>query len=133
MILTARPLFFFALLIGVSGSLIAVSLVGNFVVPNHLLDAFQKGACFAYSGACVLTAVWLYYRARHRGMIGWTTLTSAGCAWLLLVAAVWNMPHGVIAMHQVDPRTFALLTGFLALGAAPLAAAPLAVAWNRRR
>ena len=66
-------------------------------------------------------------------MIGWPTVSIATCAWVVLCCLFallfWQHRHE----HPVWLPFVVHVIGLLALVVFPLAAAPLALAWNRNR
>jgi hypothetical protein len=77
-----------------------------------------------------LGTVWAFVAARRRGLIGSPTVASA--------FSVWAVLGGLIVLDWVQHPARPLILGVLAaclatLVVAPLAAAPLALAWNRNR
>lgn len=74
---------------------------------------------------------WLaFIAARRRGLIGWPTIYMA----LSLTAALCALAMGGDAMHASQhPPVYAAIIATVSLAVAPLATAPLALAWNRTR
>jgi hypothetical protein len=79
---------------------------------------------------CLLGTAWAFFAAHHRDLITSRTLCLGPAIWLMLCICV-----GSAWLPRDDPRlsTIVLVTGLLALAVAPLATAPLALAWNRHR
>jgi hypothetical protein len=79
---------------------------------------------------CLLGTAWAFFAAHHRDLITSRTFCLGPAIWLMLCICV-----GSAWLPRDDPRlsTIVLVTGLLALAVAPLATAPLALAWNRHR
>jgi hypothetical protein len=81
--------------------------------------------------AFVLATMWAFNAARRRSLIGSKTLLIALVGWIALVAIA------VLVGRAIHPPTpfggYIFVVGLLALAVAPLAAFPLALAWNRTR
>jgi hypothetical protein len=73
---------------------------------------------------------WLFVAARRGGQIGTSFSTKAATAWLA-ACAVGGCIY--ILVGPLNLSDLVLMGGVLALPLAPLAAAPLALAWNRHR
>jgi hypothetical protein len=91
------------------------------------LAKFEAIACGV---AFVVLTVWLFAAALKRSLVERQTAYFAAAAWFLLSVGVvveWKF-------IQSKPLGFSVFViGLLALAAAPLAAAPLALTWNRNR
>jgi hypothetical protein len=95
---------------------------------NHAL--FRDCAAGLASGVVLLVTVWCYVAACRRELV------SARLAWI--AAGVWCVLASIVVadwvQHPHDPVIhYAFALAALALGVAPLAAAPLALVWNRHR
>ncbi len=79
---------------------------------------------------CLLGTASAFITARRRNLIGARKLCLGPALWIILCISV-----GLLWLPRDEPglSTIALLIGVLALPAAPLATAPLALAWNRHR
>lgn len=80
--------------------------------------------------AAMLTTIWTFVAARRQRLIGWATVYVAATLWvalavLIAVTDVWHVWQ--------RPALYISLVGVGALALVPLAAAPLALAWNRSR
>jgi hypothetical protein len=119
--------------------LIAKVLLGLFaaVFTPPLLDvcgaSSQLATIVAFTlciAACTVAAsatVWAFVAARRRGLIHVETQWLAAGMWVILVCAQCALSHG-------DPLiAHLMLAGLLTLPVVPLAALPLALAWNRNR
>jgi hypothetical protein len=100
------------------------------VLSSQAQQYFAEGAAVALGTVFVAWTVGTFAVALRRGLIGWPTLYFGASVWVALcalVAFIWT-PHsaGRLAISIC-------VVGLLALSVAPLATAPLAVAWNRTR
>ena len=128
-----RSILFGSLFIGVPAVAVGVILISHFVLMPAADDLLN--ACIAtFIGVVyLLGTIWAFVAARRRGAIGSSTVwaASSACAvsWALLVL-FW-------AQHRSEhPSSLPFLVhavGALALVVFPIAAAPLALAWNRNR
>lgn len=137
----------------VMATLISVALIGR----ARLVSQCVVGFCLGYVALMLLAKYALIYEAREalmNGLIGatglaFTAITVAGLVaarkrglleapvtaatiamWIVLVAATMlALPSDV----ELARSTASLLYGSLALAVAPIALAPLAMAWNRTR
>lgn len=77
-----------------------------------------------------LSSAWVFLAARRRKLIGWSTVYLASSLWLSLssLAALADVFHA-----RERDALFAAVVGVCALAVAPLAATPLALAYNRTR
>jgi hypothetical protein len=82
--------------------------------------------CLCGAGGTIFLLVW----ARRLNLIGSRSLAIA-CLWLVLAASFVLHEFSPSPRHPWD--TLLYLMGLLALPALPIAAAPLALAWNRHR
>ena len=82
----------------------------------------------------ILGTVWAFVAARRRSLIGSPTVWAAMVLWGALCALAmlfWSQHRNE---HWISPSpVFVYLIGLLALVVFPLAAAPLALVWNRNR
>jgi hypothetical protein len=73
---------------------------------------------------------WAFVAARRRALIGWATVYVAGTVWAALTAFV---VLARVVLPAAPHLTFFFFICLSALVVAPLATAPLALAWNRNR
>jgi hypothetical protein len=79
-------------------------------------------------------AVWAFAAARQKRFISLWTLSLAGAAWMALCAIfLIAVPEARAGRDMPSMLACAAVLGLLTLPVAPLAAAPLALAWNRHR
>ena len=115
---------------GVVAFLIGEMLFSKFVLPVDARLSFDRGVFVTIGVLLGLGTVWLFVAARRRGLIGTSTVSVAACVWTLLVGLIvldWSL-------HPARPWLAGVLAvSVAALVVSPLAAAPLAMAWNRNR
>lgn len=109
---------------------LALTLFSNFALSLQAQQQFRDGASSVCGVLFVLATAWAMLAARRRAMIGWSTAYFAASIWAALsaMAAVVDVWH----LSQ-RPAFYMFLVGVCALALAPLATAPLALAWNRNR
>jgi hypothetical protein len=78
------------------------------------------------------TAFWLVTRLHRRGVLGDRALVTAAAAWLVAVLALYGVLVWLAGWPLVA-RYFLAMVAILAIPLTRLAAAPLALAWNRHR
>jgi hypothetical protein len=110
-------------------ALIAVPLLERHVLARSSRAEFREWLWALIGASFLVGTVWAFVRARRREVISRAT---AGLAWL-----AWIIVCGV-AVAAFDAQAAAgvpllLLAGLLSLTIGPIAAAPLALAWNRTR
>jgi hypothetical protein len=116
--------------IGLSAGYVALMVLSKFGLTKQAHEALMHGLVIAAGLACNAVAIAGFLAAIKRGLIETPVAGAAIAAWIALI--------GVTAMSlpaDVEmPRSAAvLLYGSLALAVAPIALAPLAMAWNRTR
>jgi hypothetical protein len=128
LMLTGRQwLFGVANLLFWGGAIVAFILANFRLVPRAALP-FVQPLVFCAGIAVMLVSTYAFVSARQRRFIGQKTIAISVGTWLLLCAIV------AVAMWPWTPiSAIVLMCGMLALSVAPVAAAPLALAWNRHR
>ena len=115
---------------GVVAFLIGEMLFSKFALPADARLSFDRGVFVTIGVLLGLGTIWLFFAARRRGLIGTSTVSIAACVWTLLSGLIvldWSL-------HPARPQLLGVLAfSAAALVVAPLAAAPLAMAWNRNR
>ena len=128
LMLTGRQWVFSTVNLVFWGGIILVFVLGKFgLVPRSALPLVRV---LAFCGGIILTLVsaYMFAAARRRRHIGHRAVGSAGGIWLVLCAVI------VVALSPVMPvSATVLMCGIIALSIAAVAAAPLALAWNRHR
>ena len=118
------------LMIGGFGTLFAGTLIVNLLVPEHLIPTVLAALALVVGAVCCVGTATGLLVARRRGLIGINTVWLATGTWLSLscVVARLLLDDPFTKVHQI-----VFMFGMLSLPLSPLAAAPLAVAWNRHR
>ncbi|MDB5392031.1 MAG: hypothetical protein JWM11_7677 [Planctomycetaceae bacterium] len=128
--LTGRIHLFVALLMVGVTSFVGVEQWSRYTLSPAARDQLAQVATAVGGVACVIVAAWVFIAAWRRSLIGIRELSIPTLTWFVLslfVIVQWNAYHA-------DPlSTTILIIGLLALAAAPVAAAPLGIAWNRNR
>jgi hypothetical protein len=122
-----------------------VTLIGTVIVINLFLPppvaAVWIAACAGALGLAILIGtVWAFLAARRWRLISTAGIWQSAVTWLVLCAAAAFVGFGMHHAATSTPPTptlrwlaLPLIPGLLALCVAPLATAPLALAWNRHR
>jgi hypothetical protein len=127
--LLGRPYLLVKVLCGLMCGYIGLILLSRFTLTYEGQLLLGRVATLAVSIAFIALTLWAFVGARRRGLIGWPTVYVAASVWIGLAAVVvlaWT--ENVLGMPEV-----LLLLAPAALSVAPLATAPLALAWNRNR
>jgi hypothetical protein len=133
-VLTGRTRVCAGLLLGIAGLLIGQTLFVRTFVPQAGWMAVDRGlACFD-AIVCVVVAIWMFVAALRRGLLGVLAVVLVAVAWggliaiggAALIASFDELRNGVNLF-------LVLLACGTALSLVPIAAAPLAVSWNRHR
>ncbi len=111
------------------------SFIAILIVSKHALSFDGQILLFewlrsGFGAACVAGTVAVYIAALRRGLVGAPTAGLAGAAWCAL--CMFMVVDRVIGPGR-SLHEYVLVAGLLALAVAPMAAAPLAIAWNRQR
>ena len=126
MAMTGRSKLLAQLICGLLAAFFGLGMFRKLALPVNVQLNFDRGVGVAIA----LGTVWVFVAARRRGLIGSPTVASAFSVWAVLGGLIvldW-------AQHPARPLTLGVLaTCFATLVVAPLAAAPLALAWNRNR
>ena len=119
-----------------------VALIAFKLLPTAMANLVKSSAPWIVGVACLLGTAWTFVAARRRRLISPRGPWFAAGAWVVLCAGLgwgcWTMlasarEAGGSKAMILEPASIALWLGILALPLAPLAAAPLALAWNRHR
>lgn len=140
LVLADRGRLIFRVITGVSFGCIALILLNDLLARRFGRDEIVHtyGALFGLAATAATVAA--FYNAFHRGMLQIRVAMAAVAVWVILLAAGAGMlprmtkqDHTIakLAFLDVTSRTFVL--GSLALVVAPIAATPLALAYNRTR
>lgn len=116
--------------IGLSAGYVALMVLSKFGLTRQAHEMLMHGLVIVAGLACTAVAIAGFFAAIKRGLIETPVAGAAIAAWIALI--------GVTAMSlppdfEMPPSAAVLLYGSLALTVAPIALAPLAMAWNRTR
>jgi hypothetical protein len=117
---------------------VAAASVPMLLVTFYLVEAGNAGGShvpefvwqYLLGSTAAVATVAQFAIAVRRRVIGWPTCGIAAAGWLALCAVAGSVS---LLLGFLEPARMALIAGVLALPLAPLAAAPLALAWNRHR
>jgi hypothetical protein len=124
-------LFFKSLCVGLL-AILAYVLLEKFALSWQVSRRLDELAVILWGTALFAFAGWAFTTARRRGLISSSTIWASATVWLLLVCAViYLAPSGELDRFRME--SYWALIGTFSLVVLPLAAAPLAVAWNRHR
>jgi hypothetical protein len=100
------------------------------LIPFNVVPTLWRSLPWTIGIGCLLGTVLAFLAALRRYLIAWRIPCLGLGLWLLLCISV-----GWAWLPNDDPKTstMVLVAGLLALSVAPLATAPLALAWNRHR
>lgn len=100
------------------------------LIPFGIVPALWSSAPWTIGAGCLLGTAWAFSAARRQYLIASTTVCLGLGLWLTLCISI-----GYMWLTRSDPglSSIVLAMGLLALLVAPLATAPLALAWNRHR
>lgn len=128
--LTGRSGPLMILLCGSFATWIGLMLLSKYALSREAQAQLFGGVMIVLAVIFALGTAWAFLAAFRRSLIGSTTLVLALSAWLLLgilVGLEWMLHPTVPILRYV------FVVGLSALVVAPLATAPLALAWNRNR
>ncbi len=128
--MTGRTQLLAQLICGFLAVFVSLGLFRRFALPVSAQLPFDRGIGITIGVLLLLGTAWSFVAARRRSLIGTPTVGAAATAWAVL--------SGLIVLdstlHPTRPWIAEMLAVSLAaLVVAPLAAAPLALAWNRNR
>ena len=128
--MTGRSALLAQLILGLFALMVGLGLFYNYALPVSAQRNFDHGVGVAAGMVLALGTVWAFVSARRRALIGLPTVYAA--------FSVWTMLSGLIALDWMLHPARSLLRGVFGvllatLVVAPLATAPLALAWNRNR
>lgn len=128
LMLTGRQWLFSVVNLVFWGGIIGVFILGNFrLIPSRALPLVQP-LVFCGGMALMIVSAYAFLAARQRQFIGQRAVVFAIGFWLPASAIV-----AVAMWPSTSISAIVLMCGILALSVTPVAAAPLALAWNRHR
>jgi hypothetical protein len=128
--LAGRAFLFVKVLCGAMFAYVGLILFARYALSNEAQMQFGRCVTYILAAAFLLATLWAFVAARRRSLIGWPTVYVGASVWAALTAVV------MMVWAVGFPGTLAavsFLIGAAALSVAPLATAPLALAWNRHR
>ena len=128
--MTGRSNLLAQLICGLLVLFIGLGLFSHYALPVSARLNFTRGVAVAVGVSIAVGAIWAFVLARRQSLIGLPTVYAA--------LSVWTVLSGLIALdwmrHPARPLLLGVFGVLLAtLVVAPLATAPLALAWNRNR
>ncbi len=131
---TGRPYLIAILFCVLPAIAIALTAFSHYVLTPEARTRFIDGMTILVGALYFVATVWAFAAARRRSMIGTSAVWMSVGAWsvlCLLLVLFWSQHR---SEHLTSPVPFLVhVTGLLALAVFPIAAAPLALAWNRNR
>ena len=100
------------------------------LIPLGIVPALWSSAPWTIGTCCLFGTAWAFLAARRRYLIASKTLCLGLGVWLMLCISVGFM---LFPGKGPELSSIVLAMGLLMLPVAPLATAPLALAWNRHR
>lgn len=131
---TGRPSLFAILFCCVPAVTLGLAVFANYCLTPEARAVLYDGTTILVGALYVMGTAWAFAAARRRTLIGAPAVWASVGTWsalCLLLLLYWSQ-------HRSDyptlPWTFLVhISGLLALTVFPIAAAPLALAWNRNR
>lgn len=127
--LLGRSKIFLQVACGVPASIFFLAIACNALLRPEVAAMAAQTVIFALSLGTIAAIVWLFVEARRRRLVSTTTVGITAAAWSTAVM-VCPLVDGD-ALHSW--LAWLLFSTLFALAVAPLAATPLAIAWNRHR
>jgi hypothetical protein len=129
-LLAGRPRPLVLLIIALSAAYIGLMLMGEFALSPETLGLLMRMLASAVGAIILVATAWAFVAARRRRLLDFSTAWAALGTWTVLVIwVVLTLPPAV----DLSTAGYILLVGVVALAVMPLAAAPLALTWNRHR
>jgi hypothetical protein len=129
-----RPTLFGALFCGLPGVSLGLLAFSQYVLTPEARAQFGEGMTILVGAIFIAGTIWAFAAARRRRFIGSRIVWGSAGAWCglcILLVLFWSQHHSEYLTPPVP--FFVHVIGLLALVVFPLAAAPLALAWNRNR
>jgi len=127
-----RPTLYGLLFCGVPALALGAILFSHYALSPAAKTIFAEGITMAVGAIYILGTAWAFAAARRRALIGPPTVWAAMVAWsaLCILGLLFWSQHR--SEHLTSPVAVHVI-GLFALVVFPLAAAPLALTWNRNR
>lgn len=128
--MTGRTLLLVQIIVGLFAFTLGETMFSKYALTREARLPFERGVWLAVGVTLALGTALAFVAARRRGLIGSPTVARA--------LSIWGVLSGLIAfdwaLHPARPVMLGVLAVCAAsLVVAPLATAPLALAWNRNR
>lgn len=127
--LTGRRWMFVGVIVGGLALFITGNLCFAYLVKPDEQPRMGRLLADLIGAGVVLGTAWSLIVAKKRDLISWPAIYGASSVWIVLSTFVVGFQQNVPG--NLPPLL--LMLGALALGVAPVATAPLALAWNRNR
>lgn len=132
--LTGRAEFCLGLLLGICALFVCEGLFVRLFVPENYRPTAERVFAYADALLCLSLAIGLYVKALRRGLLGPLPVFIAAVIWVSLIAVGGSALIATFTeIEKWSGLFFILLACGTALSLTPIAAAPLAVSWNRHR
>ncbi len=129
-VMTGRAKLFTLISIGVMVVYFVLMVASAFAPSKELYNRVSDGLAACWGVGFVLGTAWIYVVARRKQLVGMPTVMASLGIWATLSTII------VIEMSRHPVGVFPgliVLVGLAAMTVFPLAAAPLAISWNRTR
>jgi len=132
--LTGRSEFCVGLIVGTGTLLIGQSVLVRLFIPGELRMTADRALAYVDAFLCMAVAVWLFGKALRRSLLGMPTIVVVAVIWAGLVAVGGSaLIASFVELKERGALFHVMLACGTALALTPIAAAPLAVSWNRHR
>ncbi len=128
--LTGRRWFFIEIICCGLFLYISSSLAAQYLLSREERILLGRACAEVIGVLLILGTAWAMIVARQRAMISGATIYAASGLWVAATALMVFFRFGVLRNEQ---HPILIMIGLLALVVAPVATAPLALAWNRNR
>jgi hypothetical protein len=129
-----RPMLFGILFCGLPAMSILGILIERYTLSPEASLRVNEGITTLVGVIFIFATAWAFAAARRRSLIGTPTVWTAAGIWgglCILFVLFWSQHRNEHVASSVP--VFVHIVGLLALAVFPLAAGPLALAWNRNR
>ena len=129
-----RPTLYAILFIGAPALAMLAMIFSHYALSDAATTIFKEGVTATVGVIYILGTAWAFTAARRRALIGMPTVWAAMGVWgtlCVLGVLFWSQHRSDIVTSPLP--VFVHVIGLFALVVFPLAAAPLALTWNRHR
>ncbi len=128
--LTGRPVLYAQICCAVFALYLTCLCLSLFVLSDKGREQLSLGVAYLIPAAILSVTAWMFIEALKQNLIGWSSAVACALVWIaissLCVLIGMQYPNGKFVSYLI-------VVGMAALVVAPIAAAPLAVSWNRTR